>query len=311
MKITVSNDFFRSSDGKNEIGYNVWRNEETPLKAVFQIVHGMAEHIDRYDHFARYLVENGYAVVGNNHLGHGNSVKDKEDLGHIEGRDGYKNMAKDARQLTAIARDMFSGAPVILFGHSMGSFVSRYYAHFWSDAIDGLVLCGTAGKNRLASVGLTMIDMIAAAKGERHKSTLIDNMAFGSYNKKFEKRTKFDWISANPENVDAYIADEYSGQAFTLSAFRNLMTLLKTITKDAWSQTVRKDLPILLIAGKDDPVGNYGKGVVEAANQFRSAGVRDVRLVLYDGMRHEILNEIKRQTVYKDVLKWANGVAGN
>ncbi len=308
MKIELTRGFYTSENQQSDIGYRKWVDEAGTPKAIFQIVHGMAEHIDRYDHFARFLAENGFAVFGNNHIGHGDSAVFDEELGHIPGKEGYLHMTKDARKLSRIAREAYPGIPLILFGHSMGSFIARYYAELWGTEIDALILCGTSGKNPLTSIGLGLIKTMSLVRGDHYRSKFIDNMAFGSYNDSYEaKKTKFDWLSQNEDNVNAYIEDNRCGQVFTLAGFRNLMTLLKTVTRDGWAATIRKDLPILLISGKEDPVGGFTKGVTDTANRLHSAGVKTVDVHLYNEMRHEILNEEARETVYNDVLEWANG----
>ena len=308
METRARNDVFLSADGETEIGYSVWRGRGYP-RAIFQIVHGMAEHIGRYDHFARFLADNGYAVFGHNHMGHGSSVKDPEDLGHIPGKDGYLTLAKDARTLSRIAKERFNDTPLILFGHSMGSFVARLYAELWGDEIDGLILCGTSGANPMAAAGLSVTKLTTALRGDRHRSRFIDFLSFGAYNERIsDAKTKFDWLSANEDNVNAYIADELCGRVFTTDAFFNLMTLLKTVSRREWASAVRKELPVLLISGEDDPVGGYKKGVIETANRLRSAGVQDVGLIFYEGMRHEILNETGRDRVYGDILAFSRKI---
>lgn len=310
MGILVNSDFYRSSDGQTDISYNIWnRDKDEEPKAIFQLVHGMAEHIDRYDEFARFLAKNGYAVFGNDHIGHGNSVADKKHLGHIAGKDGYEHMVNDIHLLTLIAKDRYPGIPVMLFGHSMGSLLVRLYAARWGGEIDGLVVCGTSGSNPLSSTGLALINAIAAIKGWEHRSRIIDNMAFGGYNDKISSpETKFDWLSVNRENIDGYIADERCGVMFTLSGFYNLMTLLKRVTQKNRAVTVPKRLPVLIISGADDPVGGYKKGVTETANMLRSSGIKKINLVFYEGMRHEILNEDDRDRVFEDILRWSDKV---
>lgn len=308
MEIQVNTDFYGSCDGETNIGYNVWKGEGEP-KAIFQIVHGMAEHIDRYDDFARFLAGNGYVIFGNNHIGHGNSVTDRQNLGHIGGKNGYENMVDDIHTLMQIAKENYPGLPIILFGHSMGSLLVRLFTERWAGEIDGLILCGTSGNNPLTSTGLALINTIAAVKGWRYRSRFIDNMAFGSYNDKIDKkRTKFDWLSVNEDNVDNYIADDDCGVMFTLGGFYNLMMTLKLVTRKDWGTHLPKNLPVLLISGADDPVGGYKKGVAETANRLRSAGVKKIELKFYEGMRHEILNENEPDEVYEDLLNWSEKI---
>jgi len=310
-QMKISKGVFRSSDNYADIHYTVWSDGEKP-KAIVQLVHGMAEYIGRYDDFAKFLVKNGYVVYGCDNIGHGSSINKEEDLGYIAGKDGYINIVNDLSCLTNIAKDEYPGIPFILFGHSMGSLLARYYAGLYGDGLDGLILCGTSGSNPLASIGLLLIVVISAFKGRRFKSKFIDNMAFGQYNVRWkEKRTKFDWISLDSENVDRYIADRLCGYLFTVSAFGNLMRLLKAVTAKKWFMRIPDELPVLLVSGCEDPVGNYGVGVTETEEKLKLAGLRDVSKILYEGLRHEILNEKERETVYSDILSFTEKVLGN
>ncbi|MEA4911513.1 MAG: alpha/beta hydrolase [Oscillospiraceae bacterium] len=303
---------FLSSDKKTQICYVRWTDEKKKPEAILQLAHGMAEYIGRYDAFARYMAENGFAVYGSDHLGHGETAKNSGgERGYFAEKDGWSLLPDDVHKLTLIAREEYPGLPVALLGHSMGSFIVRLYAARYSQDIDALVVMGTSGRNPLGGVGLALINMIAKFKGEHYRSAFINNMAFGAYNKRFkDARTPFDWLSTERGNVERYMADEDCGYLFTLSGYRDLMTLLSKVSEKAWPGKLRKDLPVLLISGADDPVGNYGAGVREVYDSLNAVGLQDVTLRLVEGKRHEILNEDNRQDTYAELLAWCREKTG-
>ena len=229
---------FLSSDGPNNVSVKWWLPEKP--KAIVQIEHGMAEYAMRYDWFAQQLVAEKIAVCADDHIGHGDSVKTQEDWGYMGEKDGWKRMADDAHTLTKIAKERYPGVPLILFGHSMGSFLVRYYAQNWSDDIDALIVCGTAGPNPAASAGIGMATVLKAIKGGHSRSNLLNAMAFGSYLKKIEKaKTAFDWLSVDEENVQKYIDDPACGFTFTVCGFRDLFSLLSAISKKDAEKSIR------------------------------------------------------------------------
>lgn len=298
---------FLSADGKNRIAYIKWTDDETTPRAVLQLAHGMAEYIRRYDAFAGFMAQNGYVVYGSDHLGHGDSAASGDDLGYIAEKDGYKLLAADLKSMSDTARGEYPSLPLVLLGHSMGSFVARLYASSYPSAADALVLSGTSGPNPAGAAGVLIVDLISAFKGERHRSGFVDKMAFGAYNKRCgEVKTAFDWLSTNEDNVSAYVADERCGFVFTLSAFRDLFKLLKAVSEKGWAARLRKNLSVLLVSGEEDPVGGYGAGVKAVRDALTAAGVSDVTLKLYDGMRHEILNETGKERVWADILAWCD-----
>lgn len=304
MEIKVTHSSFNRQGA--EIFYTRW--EGASPKAILQISHGMAEYIDRYDDFARFMARAGYAVFGDDHRGHGRTGAAWGVLGKLGDRDGYKLVTDDIKYLTDIAVKEHPGLPVILLGHSMGSFLARNYAAHYSDGIDGLIIMGTSGKNPGVGVGIKLVNLISRFKGEDYRSAFVNGIGFGSYNKRFEGRTDFDWLSADPDNVDRYMSDEMCGFCFTLSGFRDLFSVLNEVSRDGWPESIRKDLPIFVVSGSDDPVGGYGRGVREVYERLVKAGVKSVKLKLYEGMRHEILNDQCRDEVYADIKTWCDGI---
>lgn len=278
---------------------------EGEIVAAVQIAHGMAEHLERYENFANVLCQNGFAVYINDHLGHGQSVSSKDELGYFGEKEGWKNFVEDCHELTKIAKAENPDVPLFFFGHSMGSFVARAYSLKYSDEIKGAVYCGTAGPNPASGVGASLASLIAKVKGTHHRSTLIDKIAFGTYNNKTEKRTSFDWLSRDNDQVDKYIADEYCGFLFTAYGYRDTMELLGFVSSESWFSKLSKELPVLIISGDMDPVGEYGKGIDKVYNALVQKGKENVQKILYPGARHEILNESQCvDKVCSDVINW-------
>ncbi len=277
------------------------------IKAIIQIVHGMAEHTDRYLDVGKYLCAQGFFVIMHDHAGHGRSVKSDADDGYIADVNGWLDLVDDTYEVTKIAKKAVPDKKLIIWGHSMGSFVTRKYIAKYQGAADAAILCGTAGANPAAGVGIALANLIAKIKGAKYKSTLINNIAFGAYNKKFEGNTGFEWLSVNTDNVTKYVADPKCGFLFTAVAYRDLFSVLKDVNTPAWYAAVPKDLPIYLISGSDDPVGNYGKGVTEVFNKLKESG-HNVRMKLYPGLRHEIHNEKTNAEVYADIAEFASSV---
>jgi alpha-beta hydrolase superfamily lysophospholipase len=284
-------------------------------RGVVQIAHGMAEHSDRYERFAQALTDAGYAVYANDHRGHKGTAGTHEDEGYLADDNGFEVMVDDLAAVTARIREEQPGLPVVLFGHSMGSFISRAYAArhaTGANALAGLILSGTAGDpGLLGAVGAQLASLQARLRGRRHTSGLMNTLSFGQYNANFKPaRTDFDWLSRDPAEVDKYIDDEWCGNVFTAGFFADLLPGLRQINTDALVAKVPKDLPILVLAGDKDPVGDNGKGPAVVAEQYRRAGITDVTLTLYPGGRHEMLNETNRDEVTADILRWLDRALG-
>lgn len=299
---------FPSHTGTTDIFVQTVEPKDGDIRGIIQIVHGMAEHTDRYIEAAEYFADNGYAVIMHDHAGHGKSVKDDSMLGFFCEKDGYKRLVEDVKSVSELAKKLWQGKKIILWGHSMGSFISRNYIATFAGNVDGAVICGTSGKNPGAPAGMLVAEMIGKIKGPMHKSKFIDKLAFGTYNKKFDGNTGFEWLSANKENVKKYVADPKCGFLFTASAYRDLFAVLESVSGDEWYNDVPKSMKIRLIAGSDDPVGNYGKGVREVYEKLVATEHKNVSIRLFDGMRHEIHNEEKRFDVYRDIIDFANGI---
>ncbi len=305
MSIT-SEFYFPSSDGKTLIHVNQWTPTDRKIVGVVQIAHGVAEYGARYEPFAQYLCSHGFVVVANDHLGHGKSLIAGKPMVYFGEKDGWWHVVDDIETLRAKVAKVFPDVPYFLFGHSMGSFLSRTHLIRYPGKLDGCILCGTGHQPAAVIAGGKLIaDREIRRLGKHAFSVKADNLAFGAYNKAFApNRTPFDWISASTANVDAYIADPLCGGNTTLGLFRDMLDGLTFITKQSNINQMDKELPVFFIAGDHDPVGDMGKGVRKAHDCFKKAGIRDLNIKLYHGLRHEILNEASRQYVYRDVLDW-------
>lgn len=276
---------------------------EGEAKGTLHIVHGMTEHIDRYDRLMTAAAEIGYVAFGYDHLGHGKTARDDSELGFIAHNDGWKYLVNDVGAFSSAVKQMYPDKPMILFGHSMGSFIARLAANSFSNCYDKLILCGTAGKNPLAPAGLLLTNIIKLIKGEKHISKTVNNMSFGSYNKRFEGNSKYEWLSRDKENIAKYANDKFCTFSFTVSAMHDLIKLISVCNKAEWFKEIPSTLPIFIISGSDDPVGNYGKGVKEVYDRLISAG-KNAEIKLYDGYRHEILNDSCRDEALSDILRF-------
>ena len=299
-------------DGSGRIHGICWEPEETPW-AVIQVAHGMIEHIGRYEEFAQAMNRAGIAVIGHDHPGHGRTAKPGE-LGEFAEKNGVRRVNGAMAQVARFAKHKFQGIPHILLGHSMGSFYARQYLCEYGHELDGAIIMGTGWQPEMTiRGGLLLAGAIAKIKGADATSKLVTNMAFGAYNKAFgdKPRTPNDWLSADTDNVDRYMADPLCGADATVGLFRQMLRGLRFNQTPRNIDKMDKDAPILLIAGQSDPVGDMGAGVRRTHDAFKRAGIKDVTLKLYPGLRHEILNEAAmRDTVYGDIGAWLDRVLG-
>lgn len=308
MSIIKKDAYYRSSTGRNNIHCCIWMKEGTEYKGIFQIAHGVSEHIDRYDDFARFLAENDYIVCGNDHLGHGKSVDCLEDLGFIAEEDGDLRMVDDMHILYKIMNKRYPSLPYFLFGHSMGSFCARVYATAFYPELSGLIICGTGELPSAAVVLEEPVKFLCKKMGPKAKvpANLLNKLSNIGIK---DPRTPQDWLSRNEENVNAYIADPLCGADLTLGAVRDILSLANTCCTDEWAFLLPPTLPILLISGAKDPIGFSGRGVINVCDNLEAAG-HEPKVILYPGDRHEILNEDDKDVVYTDILAWLTDCIG-
>lgn len=296
-------DFYFPSNGKGMIHGCRWEPEGEP-KAVLQIVHGIAEYAARYEEFATFMAKQGFLVVAEDHMGHGESIGDGA-TGYFEG--GWFKAVADTHRLLTYTRMEYPDIPYVMLGHSMGSFMLRTMLIKYPRAdISAAIICGTAWMHR-GLINSAMATATMACKGDRadKPSKMLNSLMFGTYNCKVEhKRTDFDWLTRDAAVVDAYIADPLCGFTVTAGLARDMLGGMRFNQESENLAKMRKDLPVLFIAGSDDPVGSYGEGVTRAYKEFVKAGMEQVDIRLYPLCRHELLNEINRDEVYAYILQW-------
>lgn len=297
-------DFTYPSCGTGMIHGLRWEPEGDVI-AVLQIVHGVAEHGKRYDEFASFMASKGFLVVAQDHMGHGGSLGENGKLGHFAG--GWFCAVADVYQLLRDTKAKYPDVPYILLGHSMGSFMVRtILARYPDSGISAAIISGTAWMpGAVIRAGLTAATLVAKCQDPNKPSKLLDGMMFGSYNNKIEhKRTSHDWLTRDQKIVYAYVADPLCGFCMTAGLAKDMMTGLQYIQNPKNLEKMEKGLPVIFIAGSDDPVGSYGKGVEQAAEKFKAAGMQNVAVRLYPMGRHEMLNELNREEVYANLLDW-------
>lgn len=297
--------YFPSSDGKTSIHAVEWLPEGDPI-GVYQIAHGVAEYALRYEPFAEFLNSKGFVVVANDHIGHGLSVAEGAAQLYFGKKDGWTHVVDDMFELRKRTGQKYPGLPYFLMGHSMGSFLTRTYLIRYPGSVKAAIIMGTGQQpGYMVAGGRLAAKVIGKKSGYDKFNETVDGLAFGAYNKPFEpKRTNYDWLSANEENVDKYIADPLCGGGATAGLFLEMLGGIGFIGKQSNVEKMDKNIPILFISGEMDPVGELGKGVRKAYESFRKAGVKDVELKLYPGLRHEILNEKEKDQVYADIWAW-------
>ena len=299
MDIQIIDREFPSTDGIHQLKGKMYIPDGEP-KGVFHVVHGMTEHIGRYDTFLKEMAESGYVVVAYDNLGHGKTAKDKSELGFIAKKNGWKKITDDVYAVSKIIKEEYPGLPYYLMGHSMGSFIVRNAAATYPDLMDKLIVMGTGGPVAATKPALGMINTIKFFRGKRHISPLIEKLAFGEYNKGFGDGSNGDWLSKNPEVRRVYNADKFCNYHFTVSAMYDLVKINDAVNKKKWFKKISKTLPILLVSGSEDPVGEHSKGVKKVYKLLKKRGA-NVRMKLYEDNRHEILNDTARDEVIEDI----------
>ena len=304
--ITENNYTFKSADGETPIHVREWV-PDCDINGVVQIAHGINEYIGRYDGLARFLASKGFVVVGNDHLGHGESVRGPEYVGFFAMDEGWYKVVADMETLRQLTAAKWPDVPYFLYGHSMGSFLTRTYMIRYPGAkLAGVILSGTGQPPApMVAAGRFLCDGDMLKNGPMHRSHTISGVAFGSYNKEFEpKRTKYDWLTRDEAVVDAYAKDPLCTFTPTTSMYRDMMFGLSVIGRQRNLAKMNKDLPVFFLSGDKDPVGGNGVQVAKVYSMFIRAGMKDVFYKFYKDGRHEMHNEQNKEEVYNDILNW-------
>ncbi|MEW9698776.1 alpha/beta fold hydrolase [Paenibacillus sp. SI8] len=304
------NFIWKDAVGTDVYVYEWLPDEQTQIKAIVQISHGMSETGARYERFAAVLTAQGYAVYAPDHLGHGLTAGTPDQVG-LFCKNCFHCMAENMGGMTSHLKAIYGDEiPLFLLGHSMGSFLTQYYMGSYvnehPDHVQGILLSGSNGRQGAAlSAGIAVATLEAALRGDHHRSMLLTSLSFGTYNKKFApNRTGSDWLSRDEKEVDVYEADPYCGVIFTSGYYRDFFKGLRDIHRSDHVRRIPKDLPIFIFSGEDDPVGGNGKGVRRLVHMYKELGMKDVSSKLYPGGRHEMLNEINRDEVMRDIVGW-------
>lgn len=299
---------FLSSDKKTKIHGVSWTPESGEYTAVLQICHGMTEYVERYQEFAAYMTEHGYLVVGHDHLGHGDSVRSREDWGYIADERGEQYMIADIHKVRKITQRENQGLPYFILGHSMGSYLLRKYITRYGEGLSGAIIVGTGSvPDVVLKTGMRTAECIALLKGWRHRSRLMEKLFFSGSFRKFSMGSEDpenNWLTKDVSRIEKYYGEPRCSFHFTLNGFYNVMKVVSFDNQMKYMNRIPKELPIVLLSGENDPVGDLGRGVKRVEKQLRKAGIQDLYCKLYANDRHEILNETDRDVVYGDILAW-------
>lgn len=323
---------FASANGVDTVAASIWIPDMQQPKAILQIAHGMCEHMGRYEDFAQFMARNGFVVCGQDHIGHGRTAATDDDLGFFAEKDGHVYLVEDVGRLRGIISERYPELPYFLLGHSMGSFITRQYITKHAKGISGYICCGTGGPMPILSIAIAYTKWQRMLKGSRARGYAVNKIAFGAAYKNPGKKAKASeninqgqtgdpntvpqtsltkpsysshaWLSRDPAVWEAFGSDPKCNYVFTNAGFLDMFTLYRNVSTVSWTRAVPKDLPVFLIAGDKDPVGNRGSGVKIVNNRLRFAGIYDLTMKLYKDARHELLNETNKAEVYDDILQW-------
>jgi len=312
MKET-SNYLQKSVDSKpHELYYTLYQPETATVKATILILHGMQEHSGRYADFAKYLAHQGFAVLTYDHLGHGKTAKTKEEMGFFALNNPEKQLITTAKNMASLLEKNYPEVPHFIIGHSMGSFITRALLKKQSSRFRGAVLIGTGGQNQFIRPAKGLMSFLTSISPYTRNELITD--IFGKVSNSRFKSEDYDgtnWLSVDKQNRKTFMNDELCGVPFTNNGFYTLFSLMEIATAKDWSKSISKDFPLMFVSGADDPVGDFGKGVQDTVEKLQTDGFKNVQINLYQGMRHEILNENIKDQVYDDILIWLDLIVGN
>lgn len=306
MEALITDNFTFKSTDQTEIFVHKWLRKEQTVKGIVQISHGMAETAARYERFAKTLTKSGFIVYANDHRGHGQTAQDVDSLGYLGAEDGFKLLVQDIAKLTDIVRAENPNVPIYLFSHSMGSFAAQRYIMDYPNQIEGLILSGSNGPQGLAlTAGKVVAKIEMRLRGKKAKSKLMNKLTFGTYNRNFKPQTTgSEWLTRDENELNKYLQNPYCGTIFPTSFYYEFLDSLMYVENEENFHKIPKNLPIFIISGNQDPVGDFGKGLMKLQARYEKSGVQDLEMKLYEGARHELLNEVNREEVTQDILMW-------
>jgi len=309
MSYEYSEISYPSSDGIHTVHAEIYSPKDREVRGIVEIAHGMVDYVERYKPLAEFLTSEGYILAGNDHLGHGKTVRSSDEFGFFAKKGGVDFVLRDLHAMNRYLRHTYPTLPVILLGHSMGSFIARLYAERYPHSIVGLIIHGTAGPNPILPLGKALTALMELFRGPMHRSKFISNMAFSGYNKRFTKEEgRNAWLTRNNEVVRDKDKDERGGFMFTVSGYRDLFRMLGKCNSKEWFKKFPKSMPTLIMSGDMDPVGNYGKGPSYVYKKLMISGAERLDLKLYEGARHELFNETNSSEVFRDIAAWLEAV---
>ena len=294
-----------STQSEPQLFHTLFTPEAIPPKATLLIIHGMQEHSGRYAEIAAYFADRGFAVLTYDHLGHGRSVKDKKDIGFFQLNRPDKRLIDDAETMAGYLHRQYPDVAHFVLGHSMGSFITRCLLQRISSRFTGAVITGTGGP--LAGISLIKGYLSLANKIAPHHPTYLNTLFNKVNNGHFKNDQDFSdtsWLSLNPVNRKAFTEDKLCGVPFTNNAFYALFSIYQKATARHWADSISKSFPILLISGQNDPIGDFGKGVMKTVDDLKQDGFTHISYKLYPEMRHEILNEEIKEEVFQEIDEW-------
>lgn len=308
--MNTTNFTFLSNDGKTAVHAVKWAPDNGEYKAILQITHGMVEFIERYAAFAEFLTENGYMVVGHDHIGHGQSVESKEDWGFFAEENPSDVVVADIHKLRTLVQEENPDVPYFMMGHSMGSFMLRKYLALHNENLRGAIIMGTGFiPEKMTNLALKLTGFVTKFRGVKYRSKLIQSLAFGADYKGFDmtgEKPEDSWLTKDVEIVKQYYNEPRCTFMFTVNGYKGLFEAVNFSCNPENAAKIPKKLPLFIVSGEQDPVGGLGKGVMDVYEMYKSAGIQDLTYKLYDNDRHEILNETDREVVYSDLLAWMN-----
>lgn len=299
--------YYDSRDGISKLhAVRYTPDADERVRGVVQIVHGMAEYVERYEEFAEYLTQRGFVVTGEDHMGHGKSVGKDGTFGYFCEQDSATVLVRDTHRLKKATQSLYPDVPYVVMGHSMGSFIARNYMFRYGTGFSGAVIMGTGMQPKnILSMSKAIAGMQKLFLGSKHVSEMINKLAFGVYNNEIDHpETPFDWLSRDRDRVAQYIADPLCGFTFTVNGFATLFELISRLHQTENLERIPKELPVLFVSGTADPVGDYGRGVRKAYDSLQAVGLKNMQIKMYEGARHELLNETNRSEVAQDICSW-------